>query len=79
MKICELIDILTEVKKQHGDIEVVVKYRDDGGEYSGYDTDVYADVCNDLKQVTFYKEVKDEEYGLINRASYGYLDIAFVL
>lgn len=79
MKISELIGVLTEAKKQHGDIEVVVKYRDDGGEYSGYDTDVYADVCNNLKQVTFYKEVEREEHGLINMISYGYLDIAFVL
>lgn len=79
MKICELIDVLAEVKKQHGDIEVVIKYRDGGGEYSGYDTDVYADVCNNLKQVTFYKEVEREGHGLVNMVSYGYLDIAFVL
>ncbi|MDY5822617.1 MAG: hypothetical protein SPJ83_07535 [Helicobacter sp.] len=79
MKICELIDILTEAKKQYGDIEVVVKYRDDGGEYTGYDTDIYASVHNDLKQVTFYKEVEREGHGLLNMVSYGYLDIAFVL
>lgn len=79
MKISELIDVLAEAKEQHGDIEVVVKYRDSSGEYTGYDTDVYADIQNNLQYVIFYKEVEHEKHGLIDVLNYKNLDIAFVL
>lgn len=41
MKITELIKKLEEIKAENGDIEVVVKYRDDGGEYIGHDETLY--------------------------------------
>jgi hypothetical protein len=37
MKISELIERLEEVKKEHGNIEVVVEYREDGG-WVAYDS-----------------------------------------
>ena len=37
MTIEELIAKLEEIKKEHGNIEVKVQYRDDGGAYCGYD------------------------------------------
>ena len=40
MTIEELIAELEEIKKEHGNIEVKVQYRDDGGYYCGYDDDV---------------------------------------
>ena len=47
MKITELIKFLEEVKEKHGDIEVVVQYRDSGGSYYGTDTDIYCEVENE--------------------------------
>lgn len=41
MKISELIEYLEETKKENGDIEVKIKYRDDGGEWPGYDEYLY--------------------------------------
>ena len=38
MRIEELIAKLEEIKKEHGNIEVKVQYRDDGA-YCGYDDD----------------------------------------
>lgn len=46
MTISEMIHRLEEMKSIYGDIEMVVKYRDDGGEYEGYDKDVYMTVEN---------------------------------
>ena len=40
MTIEELIAELEEIKKEHGNIEVKIQYRDDGGYYCGYDDDV---------------------------------------
>ena len=40
MTIEELIAKLEEIKKEHGNIEVKVQYRDDGGVYYGYDDQV---------------------------------------
>ena len=40
MTIDELIAELEEIKKEHGNIEVKIQYRDDGGYYCGYDDDV---------------------------------------
>ena len=40
MTIEELIAKLEEIKKEHGNIEVKVQYRDDGDAYYGYDDQV---------------------------------------
>lgn len=40
MRISELIEALEELKESRGDLEAVVKYRDDGGCYPGYDTNI---------------------------------------
>ena len=40
MTIEELIAELEEIKEEHGNIEVKIQYRDDGGYYCGYDDDV---------------------------------------
>ena len=52
MTIEELIAKLEEIKKEHGNIEVKVQYRDDGGAYCGYDDQVLLHV---------EKEHNDEE------------------
>ena len=44
MTIEELIAELEEIKKEHGNIEVKIQYRDDGGTYCGYDDDVLLSV-----------------------------------
>ena len=44
MTIEELIVELEEIKKEHGNIEVKIQYRDDGGVYCGYDDDVLLSV-----------------------------------
>ena len=40
MRIEELITKLEEIKKEHGNIEVKIQYRDDCGFCCGYDDDV---------------------------------------
>ena len=40
MTIDELIAELEEIKKEHGNIEVKIQYRDDCGVYCGYDDQV---------------------------------------
>ena len=37
MTIEELIAELEKIKEEHGNIEVRIQYRDDGGAYCGYD------------------------------------------
>ena len=44
MTIEELIAEFEEIKKEHGNIEVKIQYRDDGGFYCGYDDDVLLSV-----------------------------------
>ena len=44
MTIEELIAKLEEIKKEHGNIEVKVQYRNDGGAYYGYDDQVLLSV-----------------------------------
>ena len=44
MTIEELITELEEIKKEHGNIEVKIQYRDDGDFYCGYDDDVLLSV-----------------------------------
>ena len=52
MTIEELIAKLEEIKKEHGNIEVKVQYRDDGGFYYGFDEQIVLSV---------EKEYGDEE------------------
>ena len=52
MTIEELITELEEIKKEHGNIEVKVQYRDDGGFYCGSDEEIVLSV---------EKENSDEE------------------
>ena len=47
MTIEELITELEEIKEEHGNIEVKIQYRDDGGYYCGYDDDLEPAVEND--------------------------------
>ena len=56
MTIEELIAKLEEIKRDHGNIEVKVQYRDDGGVYYGYDDQVLLSV---------EKENDDEEEHVI--------------
>ncbi len=44
MNIDELIKELQKVKKEHGNIEVAVQFRDDGGYYYGIDEELVLDV-----------------------------------
>ena len=44
MTIEELIAELEEIKKEHGNIEVKIQYRDDCGVCCGYDDDVLLSV-----------------------------------
>ena len=44
MTIEELITELEEIKKEHGNIEVKIQYRDDGDFYCGYDDEVLLSV-----------------------------------
>ena len=53
MIISQLITYLEEAKEEHGDIEVRVQYRDEGGEWEGYDEYIYAEVCNDEGEKIF--------------------------
>lgn len=47
MKLSKLINKLERLKEELGeDIEVVMQYRDDGGEYCGVDTELYLSVGN---------------------------------
>ena len=52
MTIEELIAELEEIKKEHGNIEVKIQYRDDGGFYYGSDEQIVLSV---------EKEYGDEE------------------
>lgn len=44
MSISEVIEKLNAIKKQHGDIQVKVQYRDADRTYSGADDDILFDV-----------------------------------
>lgn len=47
MKLSKLINKLERLKEELGeDIDVVMQYRDDGGEYGGVDTELYLSVRN---------------------------------
>ena len=40
MSLSEVIEKLKAIKKQHGDIQVKVQYRDDSGSFSGEDNEI---------------------------------------
>ena len=61
MTIEELITELEEIKKEHGNIEVKVQYRDDGGFYCGSDEEILLS----LEQDNDDDENDDEEYVLL--------------
>ena len=48
MTIEELIAELEKIKEEHGNIEVKIQYRDDGGIYCGYDDDVEPVIEHDI-------------------------------
>jgi len=58
MRIDDLIRELQEIKKKHGNIEVQVQYRDDGGDYYGTD-EVRLHVENDIVDFDNDGEVKE--------------------
>ena len=58
MTIEELITELEEIKKEHGNIEVKVQYRDDGGFYCGSNEEIVLSVEKDYDD-------EDEEYVLL--------------
>ena len=63
MTIEELIAKLEEIKKEHGNIEVKVQYRDDGGVYCGYDDQVLLSV--EKQDDDEEKHGDEEEYVLL--------------
>ena len=60
MKIEDLIRELEKIQKKHGNIEVQVQYRDDGGDYFGTD-EVRLHVENDIVDLDNNGEVKEEK------------------
>lgn len=60
MKLSELINKLETLKEENGDIDVVMQYRDDGGEYGGVDTELYLSVRN--------AEIYEDEHWVIKKA-----------
>ena len=62
MTIEELIAKLEEIKKEHGNIEVKVQYRDAGGFYYGSDEEILLSVEKDHGDEEEYDE---EEYVLL--------------
>jgi hypothetical protein len=44
MKISDMIKALQKIESEHGDIDVVVQYRDDGGCYTGCDAELIMQV-----------------------------------
>ena len=57
MKISELVESLKHIKEEHGDLDVVVQYRDDGGIYPGYDTDCEPIIKRDEVNDSEVKEI----------------------
>ena len=58
MKIEDLIKELEKIQKKHGNIEVQVQYRDDGGDYYGTD-EVRLHVENDIVDLDKDGEVEE--------------------
>lgn len=44
MNIEELIKVLEQIKEDHGNIEVRVQYRDEGGDYCGTDDEIKLEI-----------------------------------
>ena len=61
MTIEELITELEKIKEEHGNIEVKVQYRDDGGFYCGSDEEILLSVEKDHDD----EEYDEEEYVLL--------------
>lgn len=59
MKIEDLIKELEKIQKKHGNIEVQVQYRDDGGDFYGTDDEVRLQVENDIVDLDDDGEVKE--------------------
>lgn len=54
MNIEELIAELEKIKEEHGNIEVRVQYRDDGGDYCGSDSIIKLEIDTEWeKEVVF--------------------------
>ena len=53
MNITDLIKELQKIHKEHGNIEVAVQYRDEGGDYHGVDEDIRLDV-DDVMHLGFH-------------------------
>lgn len=57
MNISELIKELEKVKAEHGeDILVVVRYRDNGGDYHGFDSDLRLEYGEDRSEEDDYRD-----------------------
>lgn len=60
MKIEDLIRELEKIQKKHGNIEVQVQYRDDGGDYYGTD-EVRLNIENEIIDLDKDGDVKEEK------------------
>jgi len=60
MKVSDMIKALQEIKSEHGDIDVVVQYRDDGGCYTGCDAELFMHV---EEKVAYDAWEEDKETG----------------
>lgn len=60
MKIEDLIRELEKIQKKHGNIEVQVQYRDDGGDYYGTD-EVRLHIENEIIDLDKDGDVKEEK------------------
>lgn len=76
MKASELIKVLQNVVDNDGDVEVVVSFRDAGGSYGGYTTDLESRMGYDLSCVEMITKPSDFETFTVTN---GELDKAFIL
>ena len=60
MKIEDLIKELEKIQKKHGNIEVQVQYRDDGGDYYGTD-EVRLHIKNDIVDLDDNGSIREEK------------------
>lgn len=69
MKISELIKKLEAVKVAEGDIEVVIRYRDNGGDFDGVTNDLYFSTKSNLANVTLVDdEGVETNYNTLEKA-----------
>lgn len=69
MKISELIKKLEAVKVAEGDIEVVIQYRDNGGDFDGVSNDLYFSTKSNLANVTLVDdEGVETNYNTLEKA-----------